>query len=498
MKVSGENFTTQFNGLGTTTIPAEGGTIENAWHAINAKGTMTFPFSSMSAEEIAALTCRFYLSVKDKTINYNVDHAFLVPAATVKSSMELNGMVLNGNFEIPTTSPLWALSEWQSSGSSTFETISDGSAPAGTSYIKNTNRISDEDLITYLQLPNSWLENGENSNQLIEIRYWAKFNYQDEAVDAASIGEDRHNALLTKVTVTHDPLQNGNEVQFHYQCHKACMIPDGKWRQYHATCNIGREIKNPSKECITGDCEGDGDGTEPIGDIKAIKWFIRTRPTWNGPGDGIDISLDQVEVKPFVRNRDWVAGANLRIRELRTQPVKFNVVDAPAGSTLEIKMKKNLYPFGGKFGWDQYALDGINGTMDTGIQDEWKYYFNYGYCTNEMKWQATERVKGIRDYTKGDAIRELFDEWNIPLSGNTLLWEVPNKATPHWYREELLEHQEAGTSPEALSEYIMFHINDTMTHFKGKNTNYKLINEPAHGNEFRTSYNDIWNRTLAL
>ena len=54
-------------------------------------------------------------------------------------------------------------------------------------------------------------------------------------------------------------------------------------------------------------------------------------------------------------------------------------------------MKKNSFPFGAKFGWDQFE----------DIQQEWKYYFNYGYCTNEMKWAATEKVKGIRDYTKG-------------------------------------------------------------------------------------------------
>ena len=41
-------------------------------------------------------------------------------------------------------------------------------------------------------------------------------------------------------------------------------------------------------------------------------------------------------------------------------------------------MEKNPFPFGGKFGKAQY----------TDIQDEWKYYFNYGYCTNEMKWQG--------------------------------------------------------------------------------------------------------------
>ena len=61
--------------------------------------------------------------------------------------MELSGMILNGDFEIPTTSPMWDLAGWGvGTGAGTFETISDGTAPSGTSYIKNTNRLADDDL----------------------------------------------------------------------------------------------------------------------------------------------------------------------------------------------------------------------------------------------------------------------------------------------------------------------------------------------------------------
>ena len=223
---------------------------------------------------------------------------------------------------------------------------------------------------------------------------------------------------------------------------------------------------------------------DKVGTVKSLRWHV------TGPNNGIDIYLDDVFVGVYQRNRDWVPGANLRIKELRTRPVEFQILGAPEGVTLDIEMTKQPYPFGGKFGWDQYQ-----GYMG-GIQNEWPYYFNYGYCTNEMKWQATEKVKGTRDYTRGDAIRALFDEWGIPLSGNTLLWEVPDKATPFWYRDELQAYRDAGQSAEPLSENIMFHVEDTMRHYKGKNTNYKLINEPTHGDEFRTNYNDIWNRVL--
>ena len=115
-----------------------------------------------------------------------------------------------------------------------------------------------------------------------------------------------------------------------------------------------------------------------------------------------------------------------------------------------------------------------------------------------MKWAAIEKVKGVRDYTKGDQIREKFDSWNIPLSGNTLLWEVDHKATPQWYKNEINALLDAGEDTEPLSEHVLFHVQDTVEHYKGKNTNYKLINEPTHGDDFRSNYKDIWNRVLNL
>ena len=41
-----------------------------------------------------------------------------------------------------------------------------------------------------------------------------------------------------------------------------------------------------------------------------------------------------------------------------------------------------------------------------------------------MKWASTEKVQGTYTFEKADEIRALFDSWNIPLSGNTIFWEV--------------------------------------------------------------------------
>ena len=81
----------------------------------------------------------------------------------------------------------------------------------------------------------------------------------------------------------------------------------------------------------------------------------------------------------------------------------------------------SYFPFGNKYGLIEH---------DSEFQNFWPWYFNYGFCTNEFKWPAVEKVKGVRNYEKGDTIRNQFDKWNIPLSGNTVLWEVYGKAIP--------------------------------------------------------------------
>ena len=85
---------------------------------------------------------------------------------------------------------------------------------------------------------------------------------------------------------------------------------------------------------------------------------------------GVDIFLDDVSFGYYRRSRNWVAGANLRIAELRTQPINFKVLgQKPKGAKLKISMREQPFPFWAKFGMEQYEE----------IQEEWKYYFNYGY-----------------------------------------------------------------------------------------------------------------------
>ena len=53
------------------------------------------------------------------------------------------------------------------------------------------------------------------------------------------------------------------------------------------------------------------------------------------------------------------------------------------GSKLRIKMEDNAFPFGAKFGADQYET----------IEEEWKYYFNYGEGLSSVAISVTTCLK---------------------------------------------------------------------------------------------------------
>ena len=64
------------------------------------------------------------------------------------------------------------------------------------------------------------------------------------------------------------------------------MIPDGKWRRYHAVFNIQDKADSENVN---------------LGTINSIKFYI------NGPGAGVDIFLDDVHFNYYERDRSWVS-----------------------------------------------------------------------------------------------------------------------------------------------------------------------------------------------
>ena len=71
--------------------------------------------------------------------------------------------------------------------------------------MKVTDREAATQVLQFITLPDDF-----DVSKFLEIKYWAKFSYQDQAQEEATTGEDRHYDLLGKITMNHEPNSDGN------------------------------------------------------------------------------------------------------------------------------------------------------------------------------------------------------------------------------------------------------------------------------------------------
>ena len=120
------------------------------------------------------------------------------------------------------------------------------------------------------------------------------------------------------------------------------------------------------------------------------------------------------------------------------------------------------------------------------------------FATTQTKWNRVEPERGDRIYDKMDEIVEYFNRMDIPISGNTLLWEANNGTrghtcgTPTWYQNELTGYIEKNESAEPLRPEVLSYVRDTVQRYSSKVKSYKIFNEPLHGDEYRANYENIW------
>lgn len=80
---------------------------------------------------------------------------------------------MNNGFEINPESIYSSLANWNFPGGARHQIINK-EAPEGFQYLKVTDRSESSDIEQWLHLPSDF-----HDDWLIEIRYWAKFDYQD-------------------------------------------------------------------------------------------------------------------------------------------------------------------------------------------------------------------------------------------------------------------------------------------------------------------------------
>lgn len=147
------------------------------------------------------------------------------------------------------------------------------------------------------------------------------------------------------------------------------------------------------------------------------------------------------------------------------------------GALIGIAQISNDFAFGGT----------IHGEAFDSLGDEYgeKFlsYFDYGTPKNEMKWDYVMKCseKCDPDFSKADSLVNWLLEKNIPIRGHNLFSNEKENIIPEWARN---------IGITAFKQAMLERINTAMGHFKGKVTQWDLINEICQGEMLATKSGD--------
>ena len=106
-------------------------------------------------------------------------------------------------------------------------------------------------------------------------------------------------------------------------------------------------------------------------------------------------------------------------------------------------------------------------------RDEAARQFNMMVCENEMKMDALQPSQGSFSYGSADNLVTLARNNNMTVRGHCLVW---HQQQPTWLSSDGKKNDKNWTRQQAL-ELMKNHITKVMQHFKGKVTEWDVVNE---------------------
>jgi endo-1,4-beta-xylanase len=97
--------------------------------------------------------------------------------------------------------------------------------------------------------------------------------------------------------------------------------------------------------------------------------------------------------------------------------------------------------------------------------------FNTLTTEGEMKWDYTERSRGVRDFSAGDRLVTFARQHGMKVRGHTLVWSQFN---PSWLQTGQFSRSE-------LVDILRNHIIAEVRHYRGKVAEWDVVNEPLDG-----------------
>ncbi|XP_061166383.1 uncharacterized protein LOC133175304 [Saccostrea echinata] len=193
----------------------------------------------------------------------------------------------------------------------------------------------------------------------------------------------------------------------------------------------------------------------------------------------IDVNylMDSASLQPLQHDSHWISKAHNRINKLRKAPVTIKL--APGQQThgvyAELIQQKSAFPFGTAVHADKLGNPVYQKYTDFVVKN-----FEWGVIANMLKWKAVEHRKGHTNYTLAMNALQLLQSRGMQIRGHNMFWDV-DKHVPAWLQ---------GMSPSDLVKEMEAHVNDVMSHTRGRLVHWDVNNENLHGDYFERHTRD--------
>uniref|UniRef100_A0A7N0UWB9 GH10 domain-containing protein n=1 Tax=Kalanchoe fedtschenkoi TaxID=63787 RepID=A0A7N0UWB9_KALFE len=182
--------------------------------------------------------------------------------------------------------------------------------------------------------------------------------------------------------------------------------------------------------------------------------------------NNVTVSVASSSLQPFTEE-EWRFNQQYIINKVRKRAVTLHVSDSQGriiqGAKIKVHQTSKEFPFGSAI------AKTIIGNEP--YQEWFAKRFNTAVFENELKWYATEAVRGVVNYTVADQMMRFVRRNKIVTRGHNIFWDDP-KYTPGWVLNLTAAELRAAVTSRMRSlmekyrnEFIHWDVDNEMLHF---------------------------------
>ncbi|XP_033749066.1 anti-sigma-I factor RsgI6-like [Pecten maximus] len=187
----------------------------------------------------------------------------------------------------------------------------------------------------------------------------------------------------------------------------------------------------------------------------------------------VNYLIDSMSLKELPTDSDWKSEANARIETIRKSDINVQITNGHGIDTsnlqIELKQTKNAFAFG-----TAINADAIHDPAQTGYQDFFYNNFEWAVIENALKWRLMEWTQGHANFDRPMAAINAMRSRGIKIRGHNMYWAA-DQSVPKWL---------SPMSEQQLLQAMHTHLNDMISHTRGKLEHWDVNNEDIHGNYF--------------